>query len=97
MVAFVPIYDNGEEYEDHETELGEKIYIEEKSAVDSIKDKGFIIEETYPSHLDTNIKKYKGVRYYKEPIESVTLRSVSGKILDSREYMYIYEMVIEEK
>ncbi|MBU7218582.1 hypothetical protein [Staphylococcus gallinarum] len=96
MFAYVPIYDNGEDYEYHQTKLGRKIYIQKNSVVDYIKNKGFIIEETFPSNLDTNIEEYEGVRYYKEPIENVSLKSVTGKLLDSREYMYIYEMKIEQ-
>lgn len=96
MTTFIPIYDNGQEYEDHQSQLGGIVYIKEESAIDSIKSKGFIVEETYPYHLDTDIQEYEGVRFYKEPIENVTLKSVTGKLLDDREYMYIHKMPLEE-
>ena len=96
MFAYLPIYDNGEEYENHQIDLGEKIYTQKNSAIDYIKSEGFTLEETFPSHLDTDIEEYKGVRYYKELIESASLKSVTGKMLDQREFMYVYEMPIEQ-
>lgn len=37
MFAYLPIYDNGEEYEDHQTDFSEKIYTQKNSAIDYIK------------------------------------------------------------
>lgn len=96
MFGYLPIYDNSEEYEDYQIDLGEKIYTQKNSAVDYIKSEGFTLEETFPSHLDTNIEEYEGVRYYKEPIKTVSLKSVTGKMLDHREFMYVHEMPIEQ-